>query len=141
MRPVSNLINTPNFFSVAVAAPAGIVGIVSLTEARTSALLGVFISVTTIPAGMRALGEVCGTTLARAHARSGDRIAIAAYLGRGHAFDRALTYFAEKYADQNERDHRALVDAIRAGRFPSAGNPEASGGMTCTHIGEPPWPL
>ncbi|WPW27383.1 DUF2252 domain-containing protein [Streptomyces atratus] len=75
-----------------------------------------------VPAGMRALGEVCGTTLARAHARSGDRIAIAAYLGRGHAFDRALTYFAEKYADQNERDHRALVDAIRAGRFPSAGN-------------------
>ncbi|MFG3055163.1 DUF389 domain-containing protein [Kitasatospora sp. NPDC048239] len=50
LRPVSNLINTPNFFSVAVAALAGIVGIVSLTEARTSALLGVFISVTTIPA-------------------------------------------------------------------------------------------
>ncbi len=50
LRPVSNLINTPNFFSVAVATLAGIVGIVSLTEARTSALLGVFISVTTIPA-------------------------------------------------------------------------------------------
>lgn len=50
LRPVSNLINTPNFFSVAVAALAGIVGIVSLTEARTTALLGVFISVTTIPA-------------------------------------------------------------------------------------------
>lgn len=50
LRPVSNLINTPNFFSFAVAALAGIVGIVSLTEARTSALLGVFISVTTIPA-------------------------------------------------------------------------------------------
>lgn len=50
LRPVSNLINTPNFFSVAVAALAGVVGIVSLTEARTSALLGVFISVTTIPA-------------------------------------------------------------------------------------------
>lgn len=50
LRPVSNLINTPNFFSFAVAALAGVVGIVSLTEARTSALLGVFISVTTIPA-------------------------------------------------------------------------------------------
>lgn len=50
LRPVSNLINTPNFFSVAVATLAGVVGIVSLTEARTSALLGVFISVTTIPA-------------------------------------------------------------------------------------------
>ncbi|MFD3973735.1 DUF389 domain-containing protein [Streptomyces cyaneofuscatus] len=50
LRPVSNLINTPNFFSIAVATLAGIVGIVSLTEARTSALLGVFISVTTIPA-------------------------------------------------------------------------------------------
>ena len=50
LRPVSNLINTPNFFSFAVAALAGIVGIVSLAEARTSALLGVFISVTTIPA-------------------------------------------------------------------------------------------
>ncbi|MFD9501903.1 DUF389 domain-containing protein [Streptomyces sp. NPDC060035] len=50
LRPVSDLINTPNFFSVAVAALAGVVGIVSLTEARTSALLGVFISVTTIPA-------------------------------------------------------------------------------------------
>jgi uncharacterized membrane protein len=51
IRPVSNLINTPNFFSAAVAVLAGIVGIVSLTEARTSALLGVFISVTAIPAG------------------------------------------------------------------------------------------
>ncbi|MFE5244367.1 MULTISPECIES: DUF389 domain-containing protein [unclassified Streptomyces] len=50
LRPVSNLINTPNFFSFAVAGLAGVVGIVSLTEARTSALLGVFISVTTIPA-------------------------------------------------------------------------------------------
>lgn len=50
LRPVSNLINTPNFFSVAVATLAGVVGIVSLTEARSSALLGVFISVTTIPA-------------------------------------------------------------------------------------------
>lgn len=57
---------------------------------------------------------------ARAHARSGDRIAIAAYLGGGDAFDRALTEFAESYADQNERDHRSLVDAVQAGRVAAA---------------------
>ncbi|MGW3632722.1 DUF2252 domain-containing protein [Streptomyces sp. NPDC005122] len=69
-----------------------------------------------VPAGMRAFGELCGATLARAHARSGDRIAIAAYLGAGDVFDRALVTFAERYADQNERDHQALVDAVRTGR-------------------------
>ncbi|NBE53179.1 DUF2252 domain-containing protein [Streptomyces boluensis] len=69
-----------------------------------------------VPTDMRAFGELCGATLARAHARSGDRIAIAAYLGRGDAFDRALTVFAERYADQNERDHEALTDAVRTGR-------------------------
>jgi len=62
-------------------------------------------------------GGLCGSTLARAHARSGDRIAIAAYLGRADRFDRAVAAFAERYADQNERDHRALVDAIEAGRL------------------------
>ena len=66
---------------------------------------------------MRAYGELCGWTLARAHARSGDRIAIAAYLGSGAAFDRAIGEFAEAYADQNERDHRALVEAIGSGRL------------------------
>ncbi|WP_406124724.1 DUF2252 domain-containing protein [Streptomyces canus] len=71
------------------------------------------------PKGMQAFGELCGVTLARAHARSGDRIAIAAYLGRGDSFDRALATFAEAYADQNERDHQALVDAVRAGRLPA----------------------
>ncbi|MEU0035466.1 DUF2252 domain-containing protein [Streptomyces sp. NPDC006333] len=71
---------------------------------------------TMVPAGMRAFGELCGATLARAHARSGDRIAIAAYLGAGDVFDRALVTFAERYADQNERDHQALVDAVRTGR-------------------------
>ena len=65
---------------------------------------------------MRAFGEVCGATLARAHARSGDRIAIAAYLGRSDRFDRALARFAESYADQNERDHAALQEAVRTGR-------------------------
>ncbi|MER8187849.1 DUF2252 domain-containing protein [Kitasatospora sp. NPDC094015] len=69
-----------------------------------------------IPAGLEAFGQLCGATLARAHARSGDRIAIASYLGRGDAFDRAVQLFAEDYADQNERDHQALVDAVRSGR-------------------------
>ncbi|MET7603530.1 DUF2252 domain-containing protein [Streptomyces avermitilis] len=69
-----------------------------------------------VPAGMRTFGELCGATLARAHARSGDRIAIAAYLGGGDVFDRALVTFAERYADQNEKDHQALVDAVRTGR-------------------------
>ncbi|MEU9781399.1 DUF2252 domain-containing protein [Streptomyces phaeochromogenes] len=69
-----------------------------------------------VPAGMKTFGELCGATLARAHARSGDRIAIAAYLGGGDSFDRALAAFAESYADQNERDHQALVDAVRSGR-------------------------
>ncbi|WP_406839575.1 DUF2252 domain-containing protein [Streptomyces sp. AHU1] len=69
-----------------------------------------------VPAAMRAFGELCGATLARAHARSGDRIAIASYLGGGDVFDRALVPFAESYADQNEKDHQALVDAVRSGR-------------------------
>ena len=59
---------------------------------------------------------LCGWTLARAHARSGDRIAIAAYLGSGNAFDRALATFAEAYADQTQRDHAALERAVREGR-------------------------
>jgi hypothetical protein len=70
-----------------------------------------------VPAGMQAYGEVCGWTLARAHARSGDRIAMAAYLGGGTSFDEAIGEFAEAYADLNERDHQALLDAIRSGRI------------------------
>ncbi|WP_051323969.1 DUF2252 domain-containing protein [Candidatus Solirubrobacter pratensis] len=62
---------------------------------------------------------VCGWTLARAHARSGDRTAIAAYLGRGDRFDRALADFAHAYADQTERDHAALVQAVKRGRLPA----------------------
>ncbi|NUK08256.1 DUF2252 domain-containing protein [Streptomyces lunaelactis] len=69
-----------------------------------------------VPQGMGLFAELCGATLARAHARSGDRIAIAAYLGSGDVFDRALNTFAETYADQNERDHQALLDAIKGGR-------------------------
>jgi uncharacterized protein (DUF2252 family) len=72
---------------------------------------------TMVPAGMREYGELCGWTLARAHARSGDRIAIGAYLGSGAAFDESVHDFAEAYADQNERDHAALVAAIASGRL------------------------
>jgi uncharacterized protein (DUF2252 family) len=68
------------------------------------------------PPGMSIYGRMCGWTLARAHARSGDCIAIASYLGRGDTFDRAIARFAETYADQNERDHRALVEAVESGR-------------------------
>ena len=62
-------------------------------------------------------GGLCGWTLARAHARSGDGVAIAAYLGKSDRFDRALVPFAAAYADQNERDHSAFVDAIKAGKL------------------------
>jgi uncharacterized protein (DUF2252 family) len=70
-----------------------------------------------IPHGMLVYGQACGEALARAHARSGDRIAIAAYLGSSDVFDQALTQFAAAYADQNERDHQALVDAVTSGRL------------------------
>ena len=70
-----------------------------------------------VPEGMRMYGALCGWTLARAHARSGDRIALAAYLGNSDVFDRAIAKFAAAYADQNERDHQALVDAVKSGRI------------------------
>jgi uncharacterized protein (DUF2252 family) len=69
-----------------------------------------------VPPGMAVYGRLCGWTLARAHARSGDRIAIAAYLGGGDAFDRAILEFSKAYADQNERDYQRLVDAVKSGR-------------------------
>ena len=69
------------------------------------------------PARLTAYCTLCGWTLARAHARSGDRIAIAAYLGSGKAFDHAIGAFAETYADQSERDHAAIEEAARAGRI------------------------
>jgi uncharacterized protein (DUF2252 family) len=72
---------------------------------------------TMVPRGMRQYGELCGWTLARAHARSGDRIAIAAYLGGSDAFDQAITRFAAAYADQNERDFKSLVAAVAAGKI------------------------
>ncbi len=71
-----------------------------------------------VPDGLVAYGTICGWTLARAHARSGDRIAVAAYLGKSDVFDRAVVEFAEAYADQNERDYAALVRAVAEGRVP-----------------------
>jgi sugar/nucleoside kinase (ribokinase family) len=70
-----------------------------------------------IPRGMAVYGGLCGWTLARAHARSGDRIAIASYLGGGNAFDRAILEFSRAYADQNERDYQRLADAVKSGQI------------------------
>jgi uncharacterized protein (DUF2252 family) len=70
-----------------------------------------------VPHGMQLYGQLCGWTLARAHARSGDRIAIAAYLGGSDVFDQAITQFAIAYADQNERDYQSLVKAVKEGRI------------------------
>ncbi len=70
-----------------------------------------------VPKGLATYGRLCGWTLARAHARSGDRIAIAAYLGKGSVFDRALVEFSHAYAEQNERDYRALAKAVKSGRI------------------------
>ena len=67
---------------------------------------------TAIPEGMKAYAELCGHSLARAHARSGDRIAMAAYLGSKPAFEKALVRFAEAYADQNERDYEAVRPGV-----------------------------
>jgi uncharacterized protein (DUF2252 family) len=69
------------------------------------------------PETLALYGRLCGATLARAHARCGDAVAIAAYLGSSDAADRALADFAEAYAEQNERDHAALLTAIEAGRL------------------------
>ena len=68
-------------------------------------------------AGATVYARICGATLARAHARWGDRIAVASYLGKGDVFDRAMADFAVVYADQNERDHAALVAAVASGRI------------------------
>ena len=68
------------------------------------------------PRSFAVYARLCGWTLARAHARAGDRIALAGYLGRSDAFDQAVVDFAEAYADLNERDHAALVDAVASGR-------------------------
>ena len=83
-----------------------------LWDAKGSALVE-----TMNPTALAYYAGVCGRTLARAHARAGDSVAIAAYLGRGDRFDRALAEFAEAYADQNERDYAAVVEAVESGRI------------------------
>jgi len=75
------------------------------------------------PARFVAYAQMCGWTLARAHARSGDRIAIGAYLGKGDTFDRAMSAFAEAYADQSERDYAALKHAADVGTISVAEMP------------------
>ncbi len=70
------------------------------------------------PATVSVYGRICGWTLARAHARSGDRMAIASYLGTGPTFDRAVSDFAVAYAVQNERDYAAFAKAIKTGALP-----------------------
>ena len=72
---------------------------------------------TMVPAGLEFYARFCGQTLARAHARSGDPVAIAAYLGKKDKFDRSITDFSERYADQNERDYEAFSQAVRTGRL------------------------
>ena len=69
------------------------------------------------PDALGRYGELCGWALARAHARSGDAVAIGSYLGAGNTFDRAMCVFADGYADQNERDYEALRHAADAGRI------------------------
>ena len=66
---------------------------------------------------MTIYGRICAATLARAHARSGDRVAIAGYLGKSDKFDRALAKFAEGYADRTDKDHAALAAAVTDGRI------------------------
>jgi uncharacterized protein (DUF2252 family) len=75
------------------------------------------------PAALTAYAQICGTTLAHAHARSGDRIAIASYLGKSDAFDKAIAAFAEAYADQNESDYEELQSAAADGRIEVAEPP------------------
>jgi len=70
-----------------------------------------------VPKGLAQYGKLCGWTLARAHARSGDRIAIAAYLGKSDAFDRAILEFSYAYAEQNDSDYQALTAAVKSGRI------------------------
>jgi predicted alpha/beta hydrolase len=70
-----------------------------------------------VPVGLSFYAGICGWTLARAHARSGDPVAIAEYLGEDDTFDRSITDFSQRYADQNELDYQAFATAIRSGRL------------------------
>jgi len=70
-----------------------------------------------VPLGLTFYARICGWTLARAHARSGDPVAIAAYLGDSDEFDKGITDFSVRYADQNEQDYQHFTDAVRSGRL------------------------
>jgi uncharacterized protein (DUF2252 family) len=72
---------------------------------------------TLLPLGLAFYAGICGWTMARAHARSGDPVAIAAYLGASDAFDKSITDFSQRYADQNEQDYEAFVKAVQSGRL------------------------
>src|SRR4029453_17195559 len=78
---------------------------------------------------------MCGWTLARAHARSGDPVAIAAYLGEDDQFDRSIADFAKRYADQNELDYQAFAEAIRSGRLQALAGAWAPGGRRSAQPG------
>ena len=69
------------------------------------------------PVGLTFYAGTCGWTLARAHARSGDPVAIAEYLSTSDAFDKSITDFSDRYADQNEGDYQEFVNAVRSGRL------------------------
>lgn len=69
------------------------------------------------PLGLTFYARTCGWTMARAHARSGDPVAMAAYLGASDGFDKSITDFSERYADQNEQDYEQFVEAVRSGRL------------------------
>jgi hypothetical protein len=78
--------------------------------------------------GATVYARICGATLARAHARCGDRIAIASYLGQGDAFDRAIADFSAAYADQHERDYEVFAAAVSSGRLTARTGLQTPGG-------------
>jgi uncharacterized protein (DUF2252 family) len=75
-----------------------------------------------VPVALTFYAGICGQTLARAHARSGDPIAISGYLGKKDRFDRSIVDFSERYADQNDEDYQAFVQAVRDGRLAALEN-------------------
>ncbi len=77
---------------------------------------------TMVPAALTFYAEICGRTLARVHARSGDPVALAAYMGKKDRFDQSITEFSDRYADQNERDYQAFAKAIKSGRLAAVEN-------------------
>jgi uncharacterized protein (DUF2252 family) len=78
---------------------------------------GSFDAEKSVPRGMALYANLCGATLARAHARAGDRVEIAAYIGKSDVFDQAIADFARTYADQNDADYAAFIAAIDSGRL------------------------